>query len=333
MPGGGVSMRALLAGAVVAAGWRDAPAGDPADAAQYRALLGVLYETGRRDLPLGRLLEGHADAVGIVLRYGAADQQAALRAAVAAGATLGVWNAGLAGEPLVLDGLRLHGGKSYASGAGVLSHALVTADAPAGPQLLLLDLARTPPAIDRDWWRTTGMARSETHRVRWAGASVAPADLIGAPGDYPREPWFSGGALRFVAVHAGGVAGLFDQVRAHLIAADRAADPFQAARLAELFGLAEGAAAAVRRAARQWFEVEGEARLALVASARLQVAGAAEQALAVAQGAVGLAGHFTAHPLASLLTDLAVYLRQPAPDAQRLRVGRALAAGLMGPGL
>jgi hypothetical protein len=34
-----------------------------------------------------------------------------------------------------------------------------------------------------------------------------------------------------------------------------------------------------------------------------------------------------------LLTDLAVYLRQPAPDAQRLRVGRAVSGGVLVPSL
>ena len=316
-------MKELLADGIAAAGWRDAPAGDPGDLDAYLALLRVLYETGRRDLPLGRLLEGHVDAVQIALRCGNAE---GVRALISGGAMLGVWNAALPGEPLVLANGRLSGGKSYASGAGVLTHALVTADAGGGPQLVLVDLLATPPAIDRDWWRVTGMQRSETHQVRWADA---PADrLIGGPGDYPREPWFSGGALRFVAVHAGGVAGLFDRARDHLNSAGRADDPFQAARLAELLGLAEGAAAAVRRAARFWFEVGGEERLARVAAARLAVADAAERALAVAQAAAGLPGHFLSHPLASQLTDLAVYLRQPAPDAQRLRVGRAAAGGM-----
>ena len=34
-----------------------------------------------------------------------------------------------------------------------------------------------------------------------------------------------------------------------------------------------------------------------------------------------------------MLSDLAVYLRQPVPDAQRLRVGRAVQLGLLAPAL
>ncbi|WP_445191525.1 acyl-CoA dehydrogenase [Sphingomonas sp. Tas61C01] len=321
------TMAAILGGCIDDAGWVDAPAGDPVDAPAYLALLRHLYHTGRRDLPAGRLLEGHVDAVQIVLRYGSPDQVERFRARLADGATAGVWNAGLPGEPLVLADDRLGGGKSYASGAGVLSHALVNADTDRGPQLLLLDLARVPPTIDRSWWKTLGMQRSETHQVRWSDVPIAADDAIGEPGSYAREPFFSGGALRFVAVHAGGIAGVLDAVRDHLVATGRADDPFQAARIAELFSLAESTAATVRHTAQVWFDEPDSARLARVAAARLQVATAGERALAVAQEAVGLQGLFLAHPLAARLADLMVYLRQPAPDAQRLKVGRAVAAG------
>lgn len=309
--------------------------GDPPDAETLLALLRRLHGVGRCDLPLGRLFEGHVDAMQIVTRYGAPGQVEALRGAVRAGARLGVWNADLAGEPLRLEGDVLAGGKSFASGAGLLTHALVTADTPGGRQLLLIGLAEAPPQIDRDWWRTLGMQRSETHRVRWSGVRLPPEALIGSPGDYAREPWFSGGALRFVAVQAGGVAALFDRTRDHLVTAGRADDPFQAARLAELFTLAQGAADAVRHAAHAWFADENgdEDRLAHVAAARLQVAEAAERALATAQQAVGLQGLFLAHPLSAVVADLTVYLRQPAPDAQRLRVGRAVAGGRLSPRL
>lgn len=324
----------LLAAAIREQGWDVDPPRDPQSGEDYLRVLRVLYATGRQDLPLGRLLEGHVDAVQIVGRYGSAGQVERLHAALRTGAVLGVWNAALTGEPLRLTtGDRLTGGKSYASGAGVLSHALVTAERDEGVQLLLLDLSRVEPVIDRDWWQVTGMQRSETHQVRWDDALIDPDDRIGASNLYASEPFFSGGALRFVAVHAGGVAGICDRVRDHLVAAGRADDPFQAARLAELFCLADHAAATVRRTAESWFETDGEERLARVAAARLNVAEAGQRAIGLAQEAVGLPGHFVSHPLSAMITDLAVYLRQPAPDAQRLHVGRAVQSGALAPAL
>ncbi len=305
---------------------------DPVDADGLLALLRILYATGRADLPLGRLFEGHVDALQIVHRYGSEAQRSAVGEAVAAGGAFGVWNADLAEDALRSDGRTLTGGKSFASGAGLLSHALVTVDSDGGRQLILVDLVRSPPTIDHRFWKVVGMQRSETHIVRWDAVPIAPGDRIGAPGDYVREPWFSGGALRFAAVQAGGIAALVDGVRAHLVATDRADDPHQAGRLALLYGLAEAATGAIRTAAAGWFAVP-EARLALVAAARAAVYEAGGRAIGLAQEAVGLQSLFVAHPLAATITDLSVYLRQPGPDAQRMHVGAAVAAGTLGPEL
>ncbi len=307
---------------------------DPDCAHDMMELLRALYAVGRRDLPLGRLFEGHIDAVQIVLRYGAQSQRIALTNALAAGAVLGVWGAALEGEPLRLSSGLLTGGKSYASGADICTHALVTADADDGQQLILIELNANPPTIDRAWWRTVGMQRSGSHIVLWNDANIGPAQLIGQPNAYAREPWFSGGALRFAAVQAGGVAALFDHTRTHLLARNRAGNPHQAGRLAELLRLAEAAAASVRRAAKMWFNAPDDAiRLAWVAAARVAVLEAGERACVVAEQAVGLQGRFATHPLAAATTDLATYLRQSAPDAQRMAVGNAAAAGQIKPAL
>jgi hypothetical protein len=303
---------------------------DPKSGGELMALLRLLYAAGRQDLPLGRLFEGHVDALQIVARYGTAGQVEAAAAYADRGAIFGVWNADLEGDRLRLDGSVLHGGKSFASGAGLLSHALVSVDRDGDRQLILLDLARSIPTIDAGWWCTTGMARSETHRVRWNGCGIETDDLIGQPGDYVREPWFGGGALRFASVQAGGVAAIFDKVRAHLIDTGRAADPHQAGRLSVLYGEAQAAAGAVRAAAGAWFDAPDPRKLALVSAARVAVYEAADKAITIAQQAVGVQAMFVGHPLAATLTDLTVYIRQPGPDAQRMRVGAAVADGTLG---
>ncbi|SOB88266.1 hypothetical protein SAMN06297144_3414 [Sphingomonas guangdongensis] len=306
---------------------------DPSDNAALLALLRVLYDVGRRDLPLGRLFEGHVDALQIIARYGTEQQRAGVEAAAFDGAAFGVWNADRPGEPTQLRNGRLHGSKAFASGAGVLSHALISVDADGGRQLLLIDLAATPPTIDRTWWRVTGMQRSETHLVSWNDQALPAEAVIGAPGDYVREPWFSGGAIRFAAVQAGGIAAVVNGVRDHLTAQDRAGDPHQRARLAELYLAAQSAADAVARAAAGWSTRDVPRTLALVAAARAAVYAAGERVLALAPAAVGVQAMFIDHPLSGQLTDLSTYLRQPAPDLQRDRLGEAVASALVAPEL
>ena len=48
---------------------------DPQDVDALLRLIRLLYETGREDLPLGRLFEGHVDAMQIVERYGNGSQR------------------------------------------------------------------------------------------------------------------------------------------------------------------------------------------------------------------------------------------------------------------
>jgi hypothetical protein len=303
--------------------------GDPADPAAWMRLLRTLYGVGRQDLPLGRLFEGHVDALQIICRYGTPEQRNAAESSARDGAVFGVWNADLPDDPTRLGDSGLSGGKAFASGAGLVTHALISAEATDGRRLLLLDLATSPPTIDRSWWRVSGMQRSETHIARWRDAPVDAEMLIGAPGDYVREPWFSGGALRFAAVQAGGIAAIVDQVRDQLVAQGRAADPHQAGRLADLFLAAQAAADAVRVAGSVWRPEDPATTLAQVAAARAAVYHAGEKALTLAQAAVGVSAMFVDHPLAATLADLNVYLRQPAPDAQRVAAGAGVAAGLL----
>ena len=57
------------------------------------------------------------------------------------------------------------------------------------------------------------MRASASFKIDFSGVEVSGDDLIGAPGDYHREPYFSGGAIRFAAVQLGGAEALLDHVR------------------------------------------------------------------------------------------------------------------------
>jgi alkylation response protein AidB-like acyl-CoA dehydrogenase len=208
---------------------------------------------------------------------------------------------------------------------------LVTVDVEGARQLLLLDLQQTPPEFDTRWWRVSGMQRSETHRARWQNVAVDADICIGKPGDYVREPWFSGGAIRFAAVQAGAIAAVVDHTRDHLVAQQRDSDPHQRARLADLYRAAQSAADAVAQAAEHWSLTDVAATLAHVSAARAAVYAAGETVLTIAQAAIGVQAMFVEHPVNAVLTDLSTYLRQPGPDAQRDRVGEAVASGLLRP--
>ena len=322
---------ALLAGSSLAAD-------PPLEPAAIGDLLHLLAEVGRGDLGVGRIYEGHVNALLLIRAYGSEAQNAAVRNAATEGAWLGVWNTDAPGKPLTENDGVLVGAKNFASGVDGLTRAIVTVPDEAGRKMLLMPLADAP--VDRSWWDPMGMRGSGSHVVDFTGLKIEDAHRLGQPGDYTREPWFSGGAIRFAAVQTGGLHAVFDVARDHLLRTDRAGDPYQAQRLARMGLHVDAAHGWLARGAEAWSAAAadpddaGKARR-LVATAnavRSAVEAAALAVLEEAERAVGAAGFNRPHPLERLVRDLRTYLRQPNPDGALRNLGDAIAAGDWLPG-
>ena len=284
-----------------------------------------MIRAGREDAALGRLFEGHVNALQLIRTYGDGAQRRWAETAQNQGARIGVWNNDHFGNPLRVDGSRLRGAKSFASGAGLLTHALVTTEAhsPERVQMWIVTLDDATSGTDREWWQPVGMQRSETHIVSWDRADAPVAEELGRPGEYQRQPHFSGGGLRFAAVQAGAVAGLHDQLVEALTARDRADHPIQRRRIAESFSCAQTAIDAVMMVAHA-YAPDDPHLLIRCDAARHRVLECAEEQIMRVQRAVGLQGLMHPHPLATHLADLMTYIRQPGPDAATDNVARGV---------
>ncbi|MEM7729907.1 MAG: acyl-CoA dehydrogenase [Pseudomonadota bacterium] len=289
-----------------------------------------MIAAGRQDAALGRLFEGHVNALQLIRLYGDAALRDWAETAESRGHRAGVWNNDHYGNPVREEatpegGVRLRGAKSFASGAGLLTHALVTsrADSPEQVRMWLVTLEETTSRTDRTWWQPVGMQRSETHIVSWDETKAPEARPIGGPGLYQRQPHFSGGGLRFAAVQAGCVAGLHDRLVEALAERGRAGHPIQRRRIAESFSCAQTAIDAVMSVAHA-YRADDPALLPRVDAARHRVLECAEEQIMRVQRAVGLGGLMHPHPLATHLSDLAVYIRQPNPDGSLDAVAEAV---------
>jgi alkylation response protein AidB-like acyl-CoA dehydrogenase len=178
------------------------------------------------------------------------------------------------------------------------------------------------------------MKASGSHVVNFQDTVLTEHQLIGSPGDYLREPWFSGGAIRFAAAHVGGMHAILDVVVAHLKETDRAENPHQQHRLGEM-SISVGAGYVwLDHAAKMWSAigtVSDKEVITALCAARLAIERSALDVLELAERSVGAAGMIAPHPLERLIRDLRTYLRQPNPDAALAIVGAAVANDLWDP--
>jgi alkylation response protein AidB-like acyl-CoA dehydrogenase len=292
-------------------------------------LMEALRLVGRANLSLGRIFEGHVNGARLVDWYGDAAQRRALMDDLADGRLFGVWNT----EPppgVTIEtsgGVRsLSGAKSYATGAGFVDRALVTARGEDGRRQMVIADGADPARADLSAWRVRGMRATCSGLYDLTGLPVDRATALGAPEDYSREPRFSAGAWRFTAVQLGGMERVMTLMRDHLAAGSDVA-PLAAARFADALAGVRSAYLWVREAAvRAERRDAGEDAVAFVLMTRGVVEKAALEVMEAAARTVGTRAFFEDHPLDRACRDLALYLRQPAPDQARDRAAKAFIA-------
>ena len=317
-------------------------------AGTQHALLTVLRSVGEGSLPAGRLYEGHVNALLLIAHYGTQQQKRRAAEDAASGHLFGVWNTeagdGVAFELLTGGGLRLRGAKTFCSGAlpawgkndaevqgdgGIgqlegqpfdysgVTRPLVNGALPGGAwQMTLIPMERAQPPVDPSWWQAEGMRASASARVDFTGVEVGPAGVVGAPGEYMREPQFNGGAIRFAAVHLGGADALLAATVAHLDRLGRLGSDAQRLRLGAMTTAVETGALWLLGAARlaEDPEVPPDDLVAYVRLARCAVELACLEVMEGADRATGAAGIGRPGVLERVGRDLRLYLRQPNPD-------------------
>ena len=163
----------------------------------------TLIAVAEANLPVARLVEGHVNALHLLRRHAPH--------AIPEGGLLGVWGAD-GDVPLSSADDILRGAKRYASGLGVVTHALVTVTHGGAVRLALVgvgDTARHRPGT----WAMSGMRATASGDIDLSGLSPR---WIGAPGIYHEEPDFVGGVWRIAALQLGGTLGLLGAARDHL---------------------------------------------------------------------------------------------------------------------
>jgi alkylation response protein AidB-like acyl-CoA dehydrogenase len=281
-------------------------------------LFAALRLIGRGNLSVGRVIEGHVNALRLIVRHGTEAQARAAAEDALAGHLFGLWVTDAPDAPLRIgtDGM-LTGAKAPCSAAGHASRALLTAATGTGETRMVVVRLHSGERADLSGWDAHGMRATGSGRVWLDGLRAGPEDLIGGDGDYLRQPDFSAGAWRTSAVTLGGLDSLVEAMRLALAARGRAADPHQQARIgAALIAQETAALWAWRAAAIGEADDQDAGDVAnYVNLARIAVETACLEAMTLTQRALGMAAFRRGTLVELLLRDLSIYLRQPAPDA------------------
>jgi alkylation response protein AidB-like acyl-CoA dehydrogenase len=279
----------------------------------------LLYALGSGSVALGRIVEGHINAIRLVMRNGNDAQRAAAAADARAGHLHALW---------VTDGpnplhytkldkcIVLHGEKLFCSAAGHATRAVVTAISPEGARRLLLVPLQKGEQVQKLPAALQGVRSAGTGRVAFDGARHTTASVFGAPEAYLREPEFSVGAWRASAVTAGALSALVDAARAELVFRRRGDNPEQRERLGRMFINTETARLWVMHACSlgEDPDAQPERAVATVNLARIAIEAACLDTIQLVQRSLGLSAFLQTNQVERMCRDLATYLRQPAPD-------------------
>lgn len=303
-------------------------------------LLLLLKQMGRGNLAVGRIYEGHVNALQLIQTFGT-NQQIAAYASDARDRhkIFGVWNAeaedGVKICPQADGQYRLEGAKTFCSGSGFVDRPFVNGALPDGSwQMCVVPMEAVATVSDPSWWQPAGMRGTASFKVDFSGVELQADSLIGQPGDYFRQPWLTAGVMRFAAVQLGGAEALFDATRQYLRELNRTSDPYQQERLGRMAIAIESGNLWLRGAAElvktygplfggdpNHHNEQASKLIAYTNMARTAIEQICMDVMQLCQRSVGTRGLLPPHPMERIIRDLTLYLRQPVFDAALSSVG------------
>jgi alkylation response protein AidB-like acyl-CoA dehydrogenase len=310
------------------------------DASSIGELLIILTKIGRANLAVGRIYEGHVNALQLIQTFGTPAQIETFANDAHQHKIFGVWNAeetdGVTIIPLGNGKYRLDGAKTFATGCGYVDRPFIGGALPNGAwQLCIVPMDRVKTISDPSWWQPAGMRATASCKVDFTGVILDESALIGQPGDYYRQPWLTAGVIRFAAVQLGGAAALFDAARQFLQRINRTQDPYQEERLGKMAIGIESGQLWLKGAASQLAQYhpifagdpgtihpQAVALVAYTNMVRTAIEQICMDAIQLTARSVGTRGLLPPHSIERIIRDLTLYLRQPAFDASIATVGR-----------
>lgn len=311
------------------------------DASRTHEMLLLLKKIGRGNLAVGRIFEGHVNALQLIQTFGTQSQiERYARDARVLHKIFGVWNAesndGVRVISLGHGRYQLQGSKIFCSGAGYVERPFVNGALSDGRwQMCIVPMEQVKTQHDPEWWQPPGMKATASYKVDFSNVELDASSIIAGPEDYNRQPWLSAGAIRFAAVQLGGAEALFDATRQYLRDLNRTNDPYQEARIGKMAITIESGNLWLKGAAdliadhaptfggdcRQQ-NLSGDHLVTYVNMARTAIEQICMDVIQLCERSVGTRGLMPPYPMERIIRDLSLYLRQPNFDSTLQSVGK-----------
>ena len=296
-------------------------------------LLELLKRVGKANLSIGRIYEGHINALYLIHLFANPAQKEYWYRKAAQDSLFAVWNTQADnGIKLCQEGekIKVSGKKTFCSGAAIVTTGLITGEIATedrqGWQMMLVEMDQIhEDHIDKSSWKTLGMRASGSFTVDFSGYTIQEHGLLGQPGEYLKQPYFNGGAIRFAAVQLGGVEAIAAETITYLKLLNRTDNELQNVRIANIMTGVSSGNLWINRAGINfdlWANLPEKAE-DLIAFANMTRTAIEEIGVLVMKNSnecVGARGLMQPFVLERLYRDLSFYLRQPAPDATKLAI-------------
>jgi alkylation response protein AidB-like acyl-CoA dehydrogenase len=310
------------------------------DASVTDETLMLLKHIGRGNLAVGRVYEGHVNALQLIQTLATAEQIQKYASDARNGKIFGVWNAeandGVKVIPLDNGKYRLEGSKTFCSGAGFVERPFVNGALPDGTwQMCVVPMEEVATVSDSNWWQPLGMRATASYKIDFTGVELEQSSLIGNPGDYYRQPWLSAGVVRFAAVQLGGAEALFNLTREYLQKLNYINDPYQKERIAKMAMAIESGNLWLKGASEiidNYAPIFGgyptqphpkvDQLVAYANMVRTTIEQVCIDVIQMCERSVGTRGLLSPHQMERVIRDLTLYLRQPAFDAALESIGQ-----------
>jgi alkylation response protein AidB-like acyl-CoA dehydrogenase len=189
--------------------------------------------------------------------------------------------------------------------------------------MVLVEPGQEGMEVDCDWYRPFGMRAAMSPLIRLNNVRIAKRNVLGKPGDYPRQRWQGKYHLGFAANYLGVSEGVFGWFRDYIVQKGKAKDPLVLLRAGEMKIALQHAAATFHDAIRSW-------KTAPVVEAELLSMGAkytaAKVALEVCEKVTMVAGStalFEEFPLGRAIANVQTHIQHAGHDRTAQIMGQA----------